>query len=235
MKLKSVQLSQRYLTALRTHLKSGAHTGLQAARDLGRRAVALGMETLELARIHEQAVAILKPANNKNGHRPRAEMFFTAANASIEETHRAARQNKISPSQLEESLEARTHELAASNRQVRRGVVRRKIMEVAAVKSGKDHSKSLGESLELQTRLRQLTHRMMAAQEKERSKISHELQDEIAQTLLGINVRLLSLKQESRSNTKGFHDEITSTQQLVLKSARFVRRFARELQAPQPA
>jgi signal transduction histidine kinase len=235
MKLKSVQLSQRYLTELRTHLKSGAHTGLQTARDLGRRAVALGMETLELARIHEQAVVILKSVKNKNGHRPRAEMFFTAANASIEETHRAARQNKISLSRLEESLDTRTHELAASNRQVRRGVVRRKIMEGAAVKRGKDHSKSLEESLELQTRLRQLTHRMMAAQENERSKISHELQDEIAQTLLGINVRLLSLKQASRSNTRGFHDEITSTQRLVLESAKFVRRFARELKAPQPA
>jgi signal transduction histidine kinase len=138
-------------------------------------------------------------------------------------------------SRLEESLDARTQELAASNRQVQRGTDRRKVLEVAAVKSRQDHGKSLEESLELQTHLRQLTHRMMVAQEDERTKISHELQDEIAQTLLGINVRLLSLKNEARSSTKGFHDEITSTQQLVLKSAKFVRQFARELKTPQPA
>jgi signal transduction histidine kinase len=235
MKLKIIRLSQRYVTALRTHLKPGAQLGLQAARELGRRAVALGVETLELARIHEQAVIILKSSINKNGHRSRADSFFTEANGTIKATHRASQQSKASLSRLEESLDKRTHELAASHRQVQRGNVRRKVLEVAAVKNRKDHGKSLEESLELQTHLRQLTHRMMVAQEDDRTKISHELQVEIAQTLLGINVRLLSLKNEARTNTKGFHDEITSTQQLVLKSAKFVRRFARELKAPQPA
>ncbi len=235
MKLKLLRLSQRYVTALRTYLKPGAHLGLQSARDLGRRAVALGVETLELARIHEQALTLLKTSKAKINPRLRAESFFTEANGAIEQTHRAARQNKISLSRLEESLDARTHELAASNRQMQRGAVRRKSMEAAAVKSGKEHGQSLEESLELQTHLRQLTHRMMAAHEHERTKISHELQDEIAQTLLGINVRLLSLKQKSRADTKGFRDEIASTQQLVLQSAKFVRQFARELKAHQPA
>jgi len=45
---------------------------------------------------------------------------------------------------------------------------------------------------------------------------------------LGINVRLLTLKQEARSNTKDLKNEIASTQQLVLKSAKSVRRVARE-------
>ena len=72
----------------------------------------------------------------------------------------------------------------------------------------------------LQKHLRQLAHRVPLAQEEERKKISHELQDEIAQTLLGINVRLVSLKQEARSNTRGLKNEIASTQRLVLHSAR---------------
>jgi signal transduction histidine kinase len=76
--------------------------------------------------------------------------------------------------------------------------------------------------------LRQLTHQVLAAQEDERHKISHELQDEIAQTLLGINVRLLSLKQEARSNTRGLKNEIASTQRLVAKSAQSVRQAARK-------
>ena len=70
---------------------------------------------------------------------------------------------------------------------------------------------------------------MLAAQEDERRKISRELQDEIGQTLLGINVRLLTLKQESRSNTKGLKNEIASTQRLVLKSAKSVSRVARNV------
>jgi signal transduction histidine kinase len=48
----------------------------------------------------------------------------------------------------------------------------------------------------VQERLRHLAHEILLAQEDERKKVSHELQDEIAQTLLGINVRLLSLKQD---------------------------------------
>jgi signal transduction histidine kinase len=76
--------------------------------------------------------------------------------------------------------------------------------------------------------LRQLTHEVLRAQEEERRKISHELQDQIAQTLLGINVRLLSLKEEARGNTQGLKNEIASTQRLVAKSAKSVRRAARE-------
>jgi signal transduction histidine kinase len=69
----------------------------------------------------------------------------------------------------------------------------------------------------------------MVVQENERKKISLELQDEIAQTLLGINVRLLSLKQQSRNSTKGFKNEIASTRRLVVESAKSVRRVAREI------
>jgi signal transduction histidine kinase len=84
----------------------------------------------------------------------------------------------------------------------------------------------------LQERLRQLTRRVMAAQEDDRRHISRELQDEIGQTLLGINVRLLALKREARSNTKGLKNQIATTQRLVLKSAKSVRRVAREFGSP---
>jgi signal transduction histidine kinase len=111
---------------------------------------------------------------------------------------------------------------------LQRGVIRRKVMEEAFERSGRHHRKSMEESLQLQKRLRQLTHRVLATQEDERAMISRELQNQTAQTLLGINVRLLSLKQESRSNTKGIRNEIASTQRLVAKSARSVQQAARE-------
>jgi signal transduction histidine kinase len=105
-------------------------------------------------------------------------------------------------------------------------------VETALQKSGEHYTKLLKDSLQLQEGLRQLTHEVLTAQEEERKKTSRELQDEIAQTLLGINVRLLSLKQESRTNTKGLKNEIASTQKLVLESARSVRRVAREFGNP---
>ena len=235
MQQKSTGLSQLYVTALRKHLAAGSRASLQPALRLGCRAVALGLETLGLARIHERAVATLELPSGKNGFLKRAEIFFSEAVTPILETHRAARRSKLELNRLNMALDRRTEELAATDRQLQRGVARRKSMEDAAGKSREHHRKCLEESLELEKHLRQLTHRVLAAQEDERHKISHELQDEIAQTLLGINVRLLSLKQKARSNTKGLKHEIASTQRLVVKSARFVQRFARELNIHQPA
>ena len=228
MKQKPNGLSQRYVAALRKHLKADPRASLQPALGLGRRAVVLGLETLELARIHERALVTLEAASGKDGFVKRAEIFFTEAITPIVETHRAARQSKIQLHRLNETLGRRTAELAVTHRQLKRGIVRRKSVEAALKISGEHYAKLLKDSLQLQEGLRQLTHQVLAAQEDERRKISRELQNEIAQTLLGINVRLLNLKQEARSNTKGLKNEIASTQRLVLKSARSVRRVARE-------
>ncbi len=228
MKYKLTQLAGRYLLALRAYLASGSRASVEGALGLGRRAVALGLETLELARIHEGAVSALELSNGKSGLIARAEIFFTEAITPIVETHRAARQNKMELNNLNTTLGRRTLELAATHRQLRRGIVRRKSVEAALKNSGRHYSKLLRESLQLQEGLRQLTHDVLAAQEDERKKISRELQDEVAQTLLGINVRLLSLKQEARTNTKGLRQEIASTQRLVAKSVRSVQRVARE-------
>ena len=228
MKQKLIRLSQRYATALRTHLRPGARAGLQPALDLGRQAVALGVETLELARMHERALTTLDLGSSKNGQVKQAEIFFTEALTPIVDTHRAARQSRTDLTRLKETLSRRTAELATTNLQLKRGVLRRKNVEAALKKSGVHYTKLLKDSLHLQEGLRQLTHQVMAAQEEKRKKISIELQDEVAQTLLGINVRLLTLKQESRGNAKGLKAEIVSTQRLVAKSASSVRRVARE-------
>jgi signal transduction histidine kinase len=232
MNLRLAGLSQRYLTALQQYLRQGPRGKLQPALALGRRAVELRLETLEVARIHERAVATLKLASAKDGFVKRAEIFFTEAITPIVETHRAARQSKMDLHRLNDLLNRRTAELAVANRQLQRGIARRKGVETALKISGAHYAKLLKDSLQLQEGLRQLTHRVLAAQEDERKKISCELQDEIAQTLLGINVRLLSLKREARSNTKGLKNEIASTQRLVVKSARSVRRVARGFRNP---
>lgn len=228
MNVKLNRLSKSYLAALLKHLKQGTRASLQPALELGHQAVAHGLETLALARMHEGAVATLELSNSKNGFIRQADIFFNEAITPIVETHRAARENKVHPGR-------RTEKLAATNRQLQWGIMRRKVMEDAAEKSEKYHQKCLEESLALQKRLRQLTHRVITSQEDERKSISRELQDEIVQTLVGINVRLLSLKQQARSNTKGLKNEIASAQRLVLKSAKSVRRVAREIGLHQQA
>jgi signal transduction histidine kinase len=222
MKTKLSSLSERYTAALQIHLKQGPKGKLRLALGLGRQALALGLETLELARIHERALATMELSNSKNGMIKQAEIFFTEAIVPIVETHRTARESKMDLNRLNEALGQRTLELAAMKRQLQHGIIRRKQVEAALNKSSEHYSKLLKDSLQLQEGLRQLTHRALAAQEGEREKVSRELQDEIAQTLLGVNVQLLSLKQGARVNARGLKNEIASTRRLLIKSVKSV-------------
>jgi signal transduction histidine kinase len=120
-------------------------------------------------------------------------------------------------------------DLAASNRSLKQSIARRKVVEEALKKSGGQSAKLLEESRRLEQHLRQLTHRILTAQEDKRKKMSHDLQDEIAQTLLGINVRLLTLKKDAAASANGFKKDIAKTQKLVDKAGERIKRFAREI------
>jgi signal transduction histidine kinase len=193
--------------------------------------VSLGLETLDVARIHEGALANLEASSSRDGIIKRAEIFFAEAVTPIEKTHRAALKAKVHLHQVNKTLDRRTMDLAASNRSLKQGIVRRKTVEAALKKSGGHSKKLLEESRRLQAHLRHLTHRILTAQEDKRKKLARNLQDEIAQTLLGINVRLLTLKKEAGVNTEGLKKEIASTQRLVDKSLKSIKRFTREFGA----
>lgn len=227
MKRKLTVLTQRYARALRRHLGCGPAASLRPALRVGQMAVELGLETLDLARIHGQAVDQLRLSEGGVETLKRADLFFGEAIAPIVETHHAARQNRTDLRRLNEELGRRTMELAATNRQLRLGINRRKTIEAALRKSGDSHAKLLKDSLQLQDGLRRLTRQVVAAHEAERRQLSQELRNEVAQGLLGINVRLLSLKQEAKSSTKILQSEIASTQRLVTKSEKSARRVAR--------
>ena len=228
MKRKITGLSRRYVTALRKHLKQGPRASLQPARNLGRQAVALDLETLDVVKIHERALAILEASSNRNGFLKRAEIFFAEAIIPIEETHRAALKATARLSELNQTLGRRTVDLAASQRSLKQGIVRRKMVEQALKRSGEHSRNLLKESHGLQKHLQRLTHQILSAHEDKRKKISRDLHDEIAQTLLGINVRLLTLKKGAEINAHGLKKEIASTQRLVDKSVKSIKRFARE-------
>jgi len=222
-------LLRRYASALRKHLKEGPQASLQPAQGLGQQAVSLGLETLDVARIHEEALAALEAFSSRDGIIGQAGIFFAEAITPIEHTHRAAVAAKARLSQANKKLDRRTMDLATSNRSLKHSIGRRKTVE-EALKQSEGHSKRLlEESRRLQKHLRDMTHKILTAQEDKRKKLSHDLQDEIAQTLLGINVRLFALKKEATLNANGFKKEIASTQRLADKAKKSIKRFAREI------
>ena len=235
MKQKLIRLSRQYLAALRKHLEPGARTSPKPALALGRRAVVLKLETLGLARIHQDSLATLDLSRGRKGLTRRAQHFFNEAIIPIIDTHRTARESRINLSRMNEMLGRFTGDLAATKRQLKQGTDGRLTAEAALKTAGVDYTRLLKESLTLQDGLRRLTHQVLTSQEDERKHLSGELRDEIAQTLLGINVRLLSLKQCGRSDLNGLKNEIANTQRLVLNSAKSVRRFAHKLKTSQTA
>src|ERR1051325_5269169 len=228
MKRKLIALSRRYVTALREHLKQGRLASLQPARVLGRQAVAIGLETLDVARIHEEAIATLESSSSRDGIIGRADIFFTEAVTPIEKTHLAAIKTNLRLSQLNKQLDRRKVELATSNRLLKQGVAQRKAVEAVLKKRAEHSGKLLQESFRLQRHLQHLAHQILSSQEENRKKASRDLNDDIAQTLLGINVRLLTLKKEAAVNADELKKEIVSTQRLVDKSVKSIQRFACE-------
>jgi len=227
------KFSRRYQKALLTHLRQGPRAGLQTARGLGQRAIAAGLQTLDMAKLHEQILVtqVLPgcPANKRAMLIKQAGIFFTEAITPIEKIHRSPREAAIHLNQIVEMLSQRTVELAASNLALQLEIVQRKAVEEALKKSEHHYSDLLEESDRLQQELRQLSRQILLAQEEERKEISRELHDVIAQTLTGINVRLAALARAAAVNTKGLDRNIASTQRLVARSVDIVHRFAREL------
>jgi signal transduction histidine kinase len=213
-KANTVEWSQRYQKALSRYLLQGLPLRVQPALKLGCQAAALGMETLALAQIHEQALlsnyARDSSARTRKGLATQAKHFFNEANSAIEKTHVAALKQEGRVNQLTRTLLNRTAESKVSLQRLKRGIFQRKQAEAALLKSGADHAKLLQISDRLRTLVRDQTHAILLTQEKERKKISQGLQDTVAQTLLGINIELLALKASDKARTDRFAKELDS-------------------------
>ena len=182
----------------------------------------MGLETLALALIHEQALASLAASDGSVKTRKRtvnrAKLFFAETLLPIEKKHGAAMKANVRVNQMAQALHRRTVESASSTRHLKRNIIKRQKAEAALKKSGSDRTKLLRQSDNLHTLLREETRKIMSAQEKERKKNSLQLQNEVAQTLLAINIGLLALKTSAEANTRKFSKEIANTQRLVRAS-----------------
>jgi len=231
MKRKELMLAQRYATALKGHLAQPRRDPFLHSAELGQEAVALGIEILGMARIHDAALNALEtPA--ARGQATRATQFFNEVTGPMMDRHRTARRCRTALTRVSAALTRRTSELAASRRMLERGQVRRKSLE-ASLKSRHDSQAALlSESLRIQDELRQLTRRMMFMQERQRRFISHRLQDEIAQSMIGINIWLTSLKTEAGMNATRLKGGIARARKQILASVQGVRRITSAVPKP---
>ena len=231
--MKRNPVAKLYRSALLAHLKQRGRAGLDSARGLGEQALAAGLQTLDLAKLHEeilvQEVLPGTPARRRTALIRRAGIFFGVAITPIERTHRLGREATAQLKKFIETLSQRTVELAASNLELSLEITQRKAAEAALKKSEQHYTELLRRSDLLQEQLRRLSRQIITAQEDERRKISRELHDVIAQTLTGINIRLATLKTASMTDSKHLERNIARTQKLVEKSVEIVHQFAREL------
>lgn len=232
-RLAASAMAKRYQSALRRYVAQGHAATGHAALNLGRQAVAMGLETLDLALIHEQALVVqvlsMEPSPARDEVVSRSRMFFAEAIVPLEETHRLALEANVHLSRLNVGLSRRTQDLVVSNRRLKKEIRRREMAEETLRKSEQNTQRLLERSRLLHEELRCLSRRVLLVQEEERKRISRELHDVIAQMLTGINVRLATLKMASAQNSSGMSRQISRTQRLIEKSVDNVHRFAREL------
>jgi signal transduction histidine kinase len=157
-----------------------------------------------------------------------AEDFFLQTLAPFEATHRGFRETNSKLQRAIAALEKRNLELAAMNQKLTAQVQERQKTE-KALRESEEHFRLLFEqACVMQQNLRELSHKVLHAQEEERKRISRELHDETSQALTAISITLASLNSCRRNGVvrrKRIHD----AQRLLQETMESLHNFAREL------
>ena len=122
--------------------------------------------------------------------------------------------------------------VTASNVKLKKEIIRRQAVEEVLHRTRAEETRLLIQSRKQEIRLRDLSHQVLQVQEAERKRISRELHDVIAQTLVGINIHVSALAQETREKISGLQERIANTHRMVEKSLGVVHQFVHELRPP---
>ena len=225
-------LKRKYLRAMRDYLAQGDEENLQRAYELGRISLNRGLGVFDMARLHGETMvhpAFFAPTRVEAIRQAGlVEVFMLEALSPFEAAHRGFRKAWERLRQLNQTLEQRNRELAASNRELEREIGGRRRVE-GALRETRDHYFELFQQASaMQEDLRQLSGKVLSAQEEERKRISRELHDEIGQALTAVNVSIAVLKGQAGGD-QDFQRKVSEAQGLLVQSMETVHRFAREL------
>ena len=212
-------LFAQYAVRLRGYLAHEEERHLAQAYELGRKLLRRGLGLLDLARIHQQAVASCQFPSAPMGEKARthhaAESFLMAALAPFEAAHRGFREANLRLHQLNETLQHRNAELAAMTREL---------------ELSEHHYRQLfGQARLMEEDLRNLSNQILHVQEQERGRLSRELHDEVGQSLALMELNLAILQRAGTGKENLLAQKIADTQHLLATTRETVHRFAREL------
>lgn len=170
------------------------------------------------------------PLNRAEAAMNRPRVLGSAADRFERRSPAPRRAVPIAPSaRVRAPIGARTMELAKARARLASEKEKSRTLQTELVASARRQSELVAEARVREIRQRTICHRLLAALEEERLRISRDLHDAIGQTLTGINVGLATLKQESTSNSRDLNEALARTQRLVERSMKTVHQFAWEL------
>jgi len=138
--------------------------------------------------------------------------------------------NNITERKNAEAAQRKLDVLTASNLKLKKEIVRRQAVEESLHQSQELQILLLEQSRKQEELLRDMSHRILSAQEEERKRISRELHDVISQNLIGINVSMDALSKGDLVAFSGnFRRKITEAQRIVESTVDRLHHFAREL------
>ena len=222
---------RRYAAGLRSYLlrETSPRAATQVQLRLGQRAARLGIGVLEVARMHERCLQQLPGLRGRSVVQERAGLFFRDVIRPLLARVAVISRSRLATSRLELRLKRRNAELESTRARLQRSVLVRQRLQATLKRSGDQNSRLLAQSLRMQEVFRQTTRRVLIRMEEERGKVSRQLHDDVAQTLLGINVRLISMRKDASDQSRWFRTRMASTRRLVGQSAKSMKSMALRL------